>query len=232
MLLAVLQFILDEQGLYELVSELVAALPSGSSVISHPTDDFNPNKGESMKVYNERSAEQAVVRDQAATARFFEGLDLVEPGVVPVARWRPESDLVAARPSSMWCGVARKPLGARPRRSPLRSPKRRRHCGRNGARRPGWRQRRRPLRGWPRKPQRWKGRAHFGKQASLHDQAEYAFPISALRAGSYSIAVAAEMCAALEIAEAAPSSDRPTRIQKMIFRVNFMAASACESRCY
>jgi S-adenosyl methyltransferase len=110
MLLAVLQFILDEQDPYGLVSRLVAALPSGSYlVISHPTDDFNPNKGASMKVYNERSADQAVVRDKAATARFFDGLELLEPGVVPVARWRPDSDLTAARPSSMWCGVARKP---------------------------------------------------------------------------------------------------------------------------
>jgi len=110
MLLAVLQFILDEQDPYGLVSRLVAALPSGSYlVISHPTDDFNPNKGESMKVYNERSADQAVVRDKAATARFFDGLELLEPGVVPVARWRPDSDLTAAQPSSMWCGVARKP---------------------------------------------------------------------------------------------------------------------------
>ena len=110
MLLAVLQFILDEQDPCGLVSRLVAALPSGSYlVISHPTDDFNPNRGESMKVYNERSADQAVVRDKAATARFFDGLELLDPGVVPVARWRPDSDLTAARPSSMWCGVARKP---------------------------------------------------------------------------------------------------------------------------
>jgi hypothetical protein len=110
MLLAVLQFILDEQDPYGLVARLVAALPSGSYlVISHPTDDFNPNRGASMKVYNERSADQAVVRDKAATTRFFDGLELLEPGVVPVARWRPDSDLTAARPSSMWCGVARKP---------------------------------------------------------------------------------------------------------------------------
>ena len=110
MLLAVLQFILDEQDPYGLVSRLMAELPSGSYlVISHPTDDFNPNRGESMKVYNSRSAEQAVVRDKEATARFFEGLELVEPGVVPAARWRPDSDVTAARPSSMWCGVARKP---------------------------------------------------------------------------------------------------------------------------
>ena len=86
MLLAVLQFALDEQDPYGLVATLMAALAPGSYlVISHPTDDFNPNSGESMRVYNERSAEQAVVRDQAATARFFDGLDLLDPGVVPVA---------------------------------------------------------------------------------------------------------------------------------------------------
>jgi hypothetical protein len=110
MLLAVLQFALDEQDPYGLVSRLMAALPAGSYlVISHPTDDFNPNRGESMTVYNERSVEQAVVRDKAETARFFDGLDLLDPGVVPVAEWRPDSDATAAKPSSMWCGVARKP---------------------------------------------------------------------------------------------------------------------------
>jgi O-methyltransferase involved in polyketide biosynthesis len=110
MLLAILQFIPDEQDPAGLVSRLVAALPSGSYlVISHPTDDFNPNRGESIKRYNERVADQATLRDQAGTTRFFAGLDLVEPGVVPVAQWRPDSDYLASMPSSMWCGVARKP---------------------------------------------------------------------------------------------------------------------------
>jgi S-adenosyl methyltransferase len=110
MLLAVLQFALDEQDPYGLVTRLMAVLPSGSYlVLSHPTDDFNPNKGESMRVYNERSVERAVVRDKTETARFFDGLDLLDPGVVPVAGWRPDSDADAAKPSSMWCGVARKP---------------------------------------------------------------------------------------------------------------------------
>jgi O-methyltransferase involved in polyketide biosynthesis len=110
MLLAVLQFIPDADDPYALVSRLVAALPSGSYlVISHPTDDFNPNRGESIQRYNERSADQATLRGQDQTTRFFAGLDLVEPGVVAVAKWRPDSDLAASRPSSMWCGVARKP---------------------------------------------------------------------------------------------------------------------------
>jgi S-adenosyl methyltransferase len=109
MLLAVLQFALADEDPYGLVGKLTAALPPGSYlVISHPTDDFNPNRGESMRVYNERSAEQAVVRGKAETARFFDGLDLLDPGVVPVAGWRPDSAATAARPSSMWCGMARK----------------------------------------------------------------------------------------------------------------------------
>jgi hypothetical protein len=111
MLLLILQFISDSEDPYRLVSELVAKLPSGSYlVISHPTDDFNPNKrGESIQLYNERVPDQATLRGQDETARFFEGLDLVEPGVVSPSNWRPDSDLVRARHSSMWCGIARKP---------------------------------------------------------------------------------------------------------------------------
>jgi hypothetical protein len=111
MLLAILQFITDAEDPYALVSRLLAALPSGSYlVISHPTDDFNPNKqGESIQRYNERSSEQATLRGREQTLRFFDGLELVEPGVVPVADWRRGSDIELVRPSSMWCGVARKP---------------------------------------------------------------------------------------------------------------------------
>ena len=111
MLLAILQFISGDEDPYALVSQLVAALPPGSYlVVSHPTDDFNPNRqGESIQRYNERVAEQATLRGHDETARFFAGLNIVAPGVVAVAEWRPDSDLETARPSSMWCGVARKP---------------------------------------------------------------------------------------------------------------------------
>jgi hypothetical protein len=111
MLLAIMQFIPDEEDPVGLVSTLLGALPSGSYlVLSHPTDDFNPNKrGESIKRYNERVVAPMTVRDREGTTRFFAGLDLLEPGVVGVSQWRPDSDLTAAMPSSMWCGVARKP---------------------------------------------------------------------------------------------------------------------------
>jgi S-adenosyl methyltransferase len=111
MLLAIFQFISDGEDPYSLVSELLAALPSGSYlVVSHPTDDFNPNRqGESIQRYNERVADQATLRGHDGTRRFFDGLDVIEPGVVAVSQWRPDSDLAASAPSSTWCGLARKP---------------------------------------------------------------------------------------------------------------------------
>jgi len=111
MLLAIMQFIPDEEDPVGLVSTLLKALPSGSYlVLSHPTDDFNPNKqGESIRRYNERVTDPATLRDREGTTRFFAGLELLEPGVVGVSQWRPDSDLTAAMPSSMWCGVGRKP---------------------------------------------------------------------------------------------------------------------------
>jgi trans-aconitate methyltransferase len=109
MLLAVLQFIPDSEDPYGLVSRLMSVLPSGSYlVVSHPTDDFNLNKGESIQRYNERSSSQATLRGQGETARFFDGLSVVDPGVVAAGKWRPDSELDEARPSGAWCGVGRK----------------------------------------------------------------------------------------------------------------------------
>ena len=57
---------------------------------------------------NELVAEKVTHRTRAEVARFFGGLELVEPGVVPVPQWRPASDLEAASPTVLWCGVGRK----------------------------------------------------------------------------------------------------------------------------
>jgi hypothetical protein len=47
-------------------------------------------------------------RNQAEVLRFFDGLELVEPGVVPVPQWRAASAIEAASPTVMWGGVGRK----------------------------------------------------------------------------------------------------------------------------
>jgi hypothetical protein len=48
-------------------------------------------------------------RSHDEVTRFFDGLELVEPGVVPIQQWRPESDTEAAARAGMWGGVGRKP---------------------------------------------------------------------------------------------------------------------------
>ena len=50
-----------------------------------------------------------VGRPRDLVGRFFDGLDLVEPGVVKVTRWHPRSELQAATKTSLWGGMARKP---------------------------------------------------------------------------------------------------------------------------
>jgi S-adenosyl methyltransferase len=52
---------------------------------------------------------KATMRDQAAITRFFDGLELLEPGVVQPQRWRPEPGVAGPPQVTAWCGVARKP---------------------------------------------------------------------------------------------------------------------------
>ena len=52
---------------------------------------------------------QVRLRDHAEASRFFDGLDLVEPGVVQISQWRPRSELEARAHGALWGGVARKP---------------------------------------------------------------------------------------------------------------------------
>ena len=50
-----------------------------------------------------------VLRDHTHVTSFFEGLDLAEPGVVQLSKWRPRSEAEAAAAAALWGGVARKP---------------------------------------------------------------------------------------------------------------------------
>jgi hypothetical protein len=57
---------------------------------------------------NELVAEKVTFRSQAEVLRFFDGLQMIEPGVVPVPHWRPASPAEAASPTVMWGGIGRK----------------------------------------------------------------------------------------------------------------------------
>jgi S-adenosyl methyltransferase len=89
--LLVLHFIPDADDPWGIVSRLVDAVPSGSYlVMSHGTLDFDPGGGPGTDRYNERVPTQMIPRPRAEIARFFDGLDLIEPGLVALADWRAE----------------------------------------------------------------------------------------------------------------------------------------------
>jgi len=109
MLFAVLQYLSEDDDPHGIVSRLMAAVPPGSHlVVSHPASDINAEQvAESMQRYNERATEQATPRTRAAVARFFAGLELLPPGLVPIPEWRPESAAAQTASIAMWGGVGR-----------------------------------------------------------------------------------------------------------------------------
>jgi hypothetical protein len=114
MLLAILQFISDDADPYAIVAGLMDLVQPGSYlVISHPASDIQAEAMARMaRGLNERQRgnEQVRFRAEAEVLRFFDGLDLVEPGLVQPYHWRPAAGTFAPRHDvSAWCGVARKP---------------------------------------------------------------------------------------------------------------------------
>jgi hypothetical protein len=91
MLVAVLHFLPETDDPRGIVAELLAALPSGSYLtISNITADFDPDSAAVAQAAGQRSGVTYVPRSQAEVAAFFAGLDLVDPGVVPLLAWRPD----------------------------------------------------------------------------------------------------------------------------------------------
>jgi hypothetical protein len=111
MLVAVLHFLTGQDDPHGLVAELMAALPSGSYLtITQLTADFNPEEAAAALESIPTSGVTYVPRSEAGFAAFFDGLDLVDPGVVPLLAWRPDGrvprDKFAAR---MYAAMGRKP---------------------------------------------------------------------------------------------------------------------------
>jgi hypothetical protein len=91
MLVAILHFIPDEADPYGIVSRLVAAMPSGSYlVMSHATGDFWTARARADIASGRFGPLSPRTHEQVA--RFFDGLELVPPGIVSIAEWRAENE--------------------------------------------------------------------------------------------------------------------------------------------
>jgi hypothetical protein len=81
----------DDDEAHACVRRLVDALPSGSYLAMSDGTDTNEASVRSMEVYKNSGAIPYHLRSPAAFIAFFDGLELVEPGIVALENWRPDS---------------------------------------------------------------------------------------------------------------------------------------------
>lgn len=116
---ALLHFVPDAQEPYAIVDHLMSAFPSGSALaVTHCTPDFDPDTWAKVTDIYTGGGTPVQFRAKEEVARFFHGLNLLEPGIVVGHRWHPEYADEAAQAEaenltdaevSLWAGVGIKP---------------------------------------------------------------------------------------------------------------------------
>lgn len=113
LLVALLHFVPDDAEPAAAIAALRGAMPPGSYlVISHFSNEGPPEKIQQLLAMSRNTPTPLTLRSQAEIAAFFDGFDLVEPGLVYLPVWRPESpDDVDDHPERFndFAGVARRP---------------------------------------------------------------------------------------------------------------------------
>ena len=113
MLLGILHHLPDADEPYLIVKRLVSALAPGSFLaINHSTSAVSgAAMEEAVAHWNRVGTPSMTLRTPAQITRFFDGLDLLPPGVVSCSRWRPDLALAGGQPAEVdeFSGVARKP---------------------------------------------------------------------------------------------------------------------------
>ncbi|MFI0981090.1 SAM-dependent methyltransferase [Streptomyces sp. NPDC021093] len=114
LLVAVLHFIEDADDPQGAVETLRDALAPGSMlIVTHASYEGVPvseeQAGGTVDVYQQIKS-PLVMRSRAEVARFFEGYEMVAPGLVPMAEWRPETPVAQEDPYAFsgFAGVGRK----------------------------------------------------------------------------------------------------------------------------
>lgn len=116
-LLGTLNFVHDNDDPHAVVACLLDAVPSGSCLaIAHASYDIEAvHMAEAAERLSKALHEPFVVRSEAEISRFFDTLELLEPGLVPIDDWRPTESHPhppappAGRPTPIYVGIGRKP---------------------------------------------------------------------------------------------------------------------------
>jgi hypothetical protein len=110
-LLMILHVIPDSDDPYAIVARVMDALPSGSYLaVTHLGSELlgQESKQGFDDIVRRQAQQQYIGRSREQMTRFFEGMDLAEPGLVRVEEWRPDPDADEAGKSALWCALARK----------------------------------------------------------------------------------------------------------------------------
>jgi trans-aconitate methyltransferase len=111
-MLMILHVFPDAEDPYALVARVMDSLPPGSYLaVSHLGADLLESEARQGfdDIVRRQAQQQYIGRTREQMTRFFEGLDLVEPGLVRVEEWHPSADDGETGRSALWCAVARKP---------------------------------------------------------------------------------------------------------------------------
>lgn len=109
LMVAVFHFIPDSLNPAEIVARYREALPAGSLVaLSHLTADHAPREMAAVTEAMKNSRDPMYFRPYADVAALFDGLELIDPGVVSAPLWRPEPGLRDLEPDDVYAGVGRK----------------------------------------------------------------------------------------------------------------------------
>ncbi len=110
-LVGIMHHLRDSDDPHRILATLLGPLASGSYlVLSQSSQDFDPEAMARLAAVSEQGGIPNVPRTLAQTEAFFAGLELVEPGLVPLATWRPDPG-TDQDPRGVYAygGVARKP---------------------------------------------------------------------------------------------------------------------------
>ncbi len=111
LLVAILHFVKDQERPYEIVERLKESMAPGSYlVVSHVTgDSVTPDITAKVRELYEGTTAPSAPRTRSDILRFFDGLELVPPGLVSVSEWR--NEFMSEQPGStiFYAGVALKP---------------------------------------------------------------------------------------------------------------------------
>ena len=109
MLMGILGHIPDFEQARSIVRKLHDALPSGSYFVHYDGVGTNQNLQEAQDEYDQTGADPYALRSVEELTQFYEGLEVLEPGIVSCPLWRPDPADGDVKPTDIYGGVARKP---------------------------------------------------------------------------------------------------------------------------